>query len=524
MFNLFDQSGFAFGPQPRFVLQPTQLAQLARGVANPYGLFDHARKAEAYKAFLVWKGDHAHLVAGKIVKTQDSPDVRRDMAKFIDVSANPGRDIARDLCKVWSQGAQREVDGVTEDQQAAVMDLIRESWLDVHLPRWNQLAFMAGPVTALPVVRSEKMTFDVLLPHFYDVARNVDEPYGPPLAAAWTVGDDQLGALFGHHHLQRTTIAVDGDAWHYVGAGGTEYQRVPHGIDRFPGSTLRMNLPYDVDWWGCEENKRLADGSVTISLINTALNFVRKSQNKYLMTLFGALDGMPKGQTTDPEHPLVARTSAPNQVNLEIHDFNLDPANAIKHALWYYQVLAQAYGGSVVAQQSGSELYASVEFSHDALTEVRNEQIPFARAFEHDLVAVMVMVAKDSRHPLADRLPDPQAILDGYRVTFPRLARSFANPKDEMAWWDWTLSKGAAHHGQLVASLSGHTISAQDGIKVVMDNVDEQIPMLGKLTKRDLTTNPQANTDFEKPSQIFGSMGGQASPDGDEETEDQDDG
>ena len=220
----------------------------------------------------------SELVVQRISDTHSDLETRREMAKFVDVTNNPALDITREVCVVWKNGATRSIRSVPKMRAKAFQSLVDETWLNVHMQNWNRMAFLLGPVTVVPILREGKMTWQVLLPHMYDVVADPANPFGSPLAASWSIPSDGSG--------EPDTVVLDAEGWKYykTGHGKPELKRVEeHGLDRFPGATLRMNVSYQDDWWGGEHNQRLVDGTVTIGVLGAALGFTRKAQSKKLL-------------------------------------------------------------------------------------------------------------------------------------------------------------------------------------------------------------------------------------------------
>lgn len=511
------------GPKPEHYkpddFAPEELDNAVKVLRLFHGEKSRKRRAEAHRRWLVYSENFEPLVCERILKIQHDESIREELAKFVDVTANPGLDIARQICVVWKHGARRMIrdkdkakrrmqdlsdqddakmkgsslvapepaaDKPTDSnrvvkqqpiefeenpEQEAFQKLVTESMLDSLLPELNRLALLCGPVLVFPVIRGKRrrMQFDVVLPHQYEVLQDPDDPHGEPLAACWELFDindpHQQDPRMWSAEDRPNFLVVDHRGWHYFDtrAGIDNPKRIRserHAVGEFPGASLRLWRSFDESWHGHFPHKRLIDGTISVGFINTTAGFVRKSQCKKLLYVKGDLEEAPKRQVLDPEGAARFDVQSPHLIDFNAIDFDTSPNNFITHALWVYQSLAEAYGAQSVSMAANSStsnfMEGRFQFSHDALTEVRNEQIPFCRAFEHDLAVKMVAVARGSK-PTSDddngiggkdppdivNLPDPEKVRESFTVEFPKLARTYADPRQRADDTDWLISKGS---------------------------------------------------------------------------------
>lgn len=506
----------AYGPQPQHLIGETEAIDLAKSRKR---LEEDRRRQAAWERFLVLIEQHKSLVWKRVGEVFEDQKTREQVLRHADASVNLARDITRDLCCVWKHDAERTIKDATDTEKEAFLQLVGESRFASHARAWNRFAFYEGPTTVIPVVRADRMTWDTLLPHAYDVRQNPEDQWGAPLAAIWSAWKPAtMVDLPPDRRPEADAVILDGKSWHYISlskgdaAGGEKLATVhsePHGLDVFPGATLRFDEFGWGDWWGIDPNVRLQDVTIQLGFIVAVLGYVRKSQNRKLLTAIGDIEGIPKGQTANAEVPLEAYTKSPEQISIQALDLNVDPESFIKHATWLMQLVARSYGGQVVASVgSASLLEADVQFSYDVLTELRNEQIPQARDFERDLWTKAVGIAKTNGHPLADKLPDPEKVREGFNVEFPRLARSFASIDEEIKFWDFALKNGRAAYGDLMrAEMPLATDEERDA--AIEANVERQVPIVELFTKRDISQDPMARPDagLKTPAQQFGAQG-----------------
>ena len=509
------QAGPATGPRPLFALSDYDADDLVNDRLPT--VEEQPHKVAARERFDILTENYKGLIEQKIRRTHHDKTIRKDLFEHIDLSTNLALDISNAICVVWKHDAVRYVPGASEEQNEALRLLVQETDFHTHARSWNPESFFLGPVTVLPVLRGERMTFDTLLPHFYDTIDNPDNLWGAPMAALWKVlpnlnAPSKASARFSADR-ETAAILLDQDSWRYYAHDSTGTFLEPigsmqHGLGEFPGATLSFERPHGVGRWSCRHHQRLVDATITISHLDACLGLVRKGQSQKILTLIGDLNSIPKGQMKHPEGPLVANTDGDtSQVSIDALDFNTDPEYAIKHQAWKMQGIARSYGGQVSSSAgSTSQLESQVQFTHDSLTEQRNEQIPFAREFERDLWSKTVRVAKSQRHPLADQLPDSDAIRESLVVEFPPLSRRFADIKSEIEWKDWALSKGMISHRDLVRPIMPGASDKQLTQRIA-DNLDDQAPLIAKMTTRDQSMAPEASPANKTDSQLNGEQG-----------------
>lgn len=505
----------AYGPQPQHLIGEGEALDL---VKQRKSLQEDTRRQAAWERFLVLIEQHKSLVCQRVANVFKDEQTRKQVLEHADASVNLARDVVKDLCCVWKHDATRSIKKANKKQIEAFLKLVDESKFASHARAWNRFAFYEGPTTVIPVIRGERLTWDTLLPHAYDVRQNPDDQWGAPLAAIWDAWKPAtMVELPPERRPDADAVILDGDSWKYISLSrgdasrGDTVKSVPHGLDVFPGSVLRFDEFGYGDWWGIDQHIRLQDATMQIGFIVAVLGYVRKSQNRKLLTAIGDIAGIPKGIVSNAEIPLEAQTKSPENVAINAIDINVDPESFIKHATWLMQLVARSYGGQVTASiGSQSLLEADVDFSYDVQTELRNEQIPQARDFERDLWVKAVGIAKENGHPLADDLPDPEKVRDGFNVEFPRLARSFANIDEEIKYWDFALKNGRGAYGDLLRpEMPLATDEERD--EAVLANIERCIPIVEAFTKRDLSMDPMASGDaaLKTPAQQLGAKGPQ---------------
>lgn len=506
------QGGPAFGPRPELVVPDEAAEDLA---ASSRKLHSDPRKRKAWERFLIYSEAYAPLVVQRIFDEYSDPETKRQLERFVDLSVNLALDVTLGTCVVWKHPAQRTIRDASDDALEAFQELVKECRFGSVSKALNRQAWYLGPTTAVPVMRGGKMTHDVLLPHFYDTIQNPEDPWGNPLAAGWDVQlpSGHLWAMAPDKRPEAGAVVLDAESYRYYSISDKTkiVATVPHGIGEFPGSTLRFDHTHATSWWGCDRHERLTHATIAVSVIQSALGFVRKSQNKWLLAITGNLSGVPAGQKLDPETPISGNAESPQLINFQTLNFDTDPKNFISHAVWIMNTVARSYGADLASgttvDSGGSAIGADVKFSYEAQTELRNEQIPFARDFERDLWAKTIAVAKANRWRLADKLPDPEEFRDAFEVIYPPLSRTFASPQDEIAYRTYELQHGIRTYGDLLMNDMPDATPDQRH-QQVLDNIKKQGEVVEELTKRDQSrAGMPGDPKLETPAQQFGAQG-----------------
>lgn len=482
-------------------LPDDQAKTLARRCANRFA--SDPRKVRAWKRWLVYTENFKNLILERIETTHSDAETKEEIAKHADLTNNVALDITRDTSVCWKQGVRRTLADATERQQQAFRAIEIESMIDVHAVKWNQIAEFVGPIVVIPQVKRERLTWDVLLPTSYDVEPDPDDPSGCPIAVAYSLRCD------GRTRRSRDkadTVVLDGWSWrYYTTANGTAelLDEVPHELGYFPGEPLRFDHGYDDDWFGgCRRNQRTLDATVSICTLNAGLSFVRKAQNKNLLAIIGDTTGLPKLQKLDPELPVMMEAAAGERMDVTALPFDTSPENFIAHAEFILRQVASSKGGTVTDDGKGGR---RVTFDDGALTEIRNEQLPFARAFERGLWAKAVAICHAMKRPGFEDLPDPDDVRANLQLDFGKLARRFADPKQEADYIDWLLSKGATDQVELTRRIEGSNLSDEQVWSLLDRRLENQARFNDAVTKRNLGMN--ADQSVMTAAQANGALG-----------------
>lgn len=502
----------ATGPLPRTFIDDASREDLVRKVAMG---MDDQRKKRAFERWQIWTEDFGALICGLIDRRFKEPKTQESVRAHVKVAHNATLDLARKVCVVYREGVQRSVEGASSRANDAFRDFVRETKATRLSMQWHRMAWAIGPLAVVPcITEAGRFKFETLLPHFYDIIEDPDDRDQAPLAVAWNVRDASPILTNRRHRERADIIALDAEGWWYYDTTHSSIRLVgleEHGMGRFPGSYLRMVDLFDDDWWAQTNNERVRDATVEIGFITTVLSWLRKSQNKLWPALIGDVDGIPKGQVQHPETPFIGRVGEEGALDLQVHNFSIPIKEFREHVELEWQNVLNAFGipdGAASVEGTSASPSERLTISHQGLTEIRNEHIPFCREFEEDLWPKAVELARRRRHKLASLLPDEQKVRDGFSLTIPKLSRQFADPKQEREHKDWLLSKGQTSQKQLMRE-QFPTLSEKQVDELLERNLDEQAKFNDEVTKRNLGMSQ--NDDVQTAAQANGAAGGRDS-------------
>jgi hypothetical protein len=112
--------------------------------------------------------------------------------------------------------------------------------------------------------------------------------------------------------------------------------------------------PYDYD--SSYRHKRIVEGTIDVVVIAAVMGHVRKTQNKWLLALQGALDGMLKGQNLgDPDKPVMLPTPVGQENALSLTAINFDQPvdNFLAHMRFWYAAMAESTGVPAMLNTEG---------------------------------------------------------------------------------------------------------------------------------------------------------------------------
>ncbi|MBL9105182.1 MAG: hypothetical protein JNL82_29825 [Myxococcales bacterium] len=453
------------------------------------------RKQGALRRLRILQEDFRADIVQRIHETHMEPSVRNRIAKFVSVALSPARDVTRAVACAYDLGVRRVLRGASEEAQLAFASLVRESQAATKAPTWNAFAFFLGPTIVVPAVRKGRLALELLRPESTDVLADPEDPMGTPAAAAWAAHGG--GADF---------VVLDAASWRYLSDAGKDVKTPQgHGLGYFPGAVFRLDEPIDA-WWPRNYQDRLVDATITVATTYAKMQWVRKTQNRKLLSVIGDTEGIPRGQMIDPELAFTIETKIPNATQVQVYDFNTSPSGFLEEIRYTYENVIESYGipqSAVtfnVAEDGGGE---AVRIQKDKLGHLRQAQIPYLSRGETDLWPNAVAIARVAGHPLAAKLPPPDEIREMLDVQWPAM-RTIDDPIQREALYKERLKRGGVSPLDMIQE--DHPELTRDECRALLAaNVEDYAWLVDSITSRGLAMDLASG--LVASSQALGAMG-----------------
>ena len=379
------------------------------------------RKRAALQRLRILDGDLRELVDETLASTHYDPLVRSRLARHVKSTFNLGQDLVSSIAVAYQVQPRRRVGRARAD--AALAQLIAETeWWEVA-QRLNALAWWVGPTLEVPIMRGGRMRRELITPDRLDVLVDEDDPLGDPIAAAWTtvhkgapavcVLDEERWAWYSGRRMELVEERVHG-------------ARGPDGDPMFPATLWRFaRPPSEFDYWFRDLHRRAVDATAQIGAVSTLMDWIRRTQNRKLIMLAGRLEDLDPNAKIDPEKPILFDVSGVDaQPLLQAADLNQPLEDFAAHMRLIASSVFDYYGldGAAPDYMNEPTSVAQLELLAEKRSAVRDRQLPYARRYDRESHLRLVAVARAEGHPLADKLPTLEQMLE-LEVEFQPLSR-----------------------------------------------------------------------------------------------------
>jgi hypothetical protein len=407
--------------------------------------------------------------------------VRKGTAPHITSALNPAADIVGRVCQVYRHGVRRHLVSTSKTKAQGFAQLYREAGIASLGPDWNRIGYYCGPTFAIPQVRSDLMRCETIVPHRRVLVLDEENPTGWPIAIAYKAANKLITII---EQTRIRDYKVTGDSLEVVPGSGRDY---PKADQSNPYAGLRFDAPLDpCDWDESRKHDRLTDASLDVTAIGAVMGFVRSTQNKVLLYMSGRLDKLAKGQNLgDPTTPILADVDQGSQVQVAGIPFNTPVTDFLNHIRFWYAAAAESTGVPAMIAADGAKF--DLEFAYDGLSELRDEQIGYADAFEMDLAVAMILAAEAGKHPLwvAGKLPTVEEVRKNLRIEFGHMARRFADPGQQRDQADWEVRHGLISIADLLAKRFPQ-IDREELLKQIEETLEENGKLWDMLAARNV--------------------------------------
>lgn len=488
--------------------------ELAQRHVDTLAQIGESRKQLAGLRLSILQEDFGEQVARYLERTHYDPHIRGRLRRHVTQVFNVGADLTRSLACVYKNGARRSVGKDRGDK--ALAKLNEATHFGTIAARLNQLGWFVGPTLEVPRVRGKRVTRELITPDRYDLLLDPEDPMGPPIAAAWMWPEGGRQVL----------VVLDRTHYTYFDPSdtGTPLRAEAHGVQDedgeplFPGTLWRFDVPTDPHDYFCKRrHQRVYEATIEVGGIASIMSMVRKSQNRKVIGLFGNLEQLGASAKLDPEKPLTMQIDSTDALPIfKIEDFNTPVEHFRDHIMLLYRTVIEAFGvpqSELTFDAETESTLGGMELKHERLSQLRNEQIPFAREAELSSQYKLAEVVRAAGHKLARGLPTRKQMAQDLTIEFPELNR-VEDPSKLKLLTDWELQRGQTTDVQLYQRRHPHLTLAE-----CEDAVRANLGAQGELNELKATRRLDPAAPMEDDNQATGRIGGQAPNPNRQETE-----
>lgn len=448
---------------------------------------EHERRADARARLRIDREDFRDLVDARIDQVYEVAAIRAKVRRFVSTAVNPLQMVADRLSVAYRVPPTRSIAGEPEASETW-SQLMKETKIATRAKQWGRFAFISNVchVMPWPVQREGQpvsLRYVTVTADSSDVAFS-DDPEHPD-ALWYDVSDGQSG-------VPGAEVAfVDSEAWSFLDDRGRLLARFEHGLGVAPFATFRVRPQPPGDYWDRHRGRRMVDATLDVARIVAAMGYVRKDQNKKLMTLFA--DGMdetvPAGQALQTEHPIVAN-APPADVSFQIHDLNTPTRSFHDEIDFHVENLADSFGVGMyvidptTSNRPGSESERAAS-GYAALSELRDQQVEVLRESEHELAYKTALVAERFGHQYA---VDPELVREKFEIRFAPLT-FLSHPRDRMQYYTEAIRLGLMDHA--TAYQNEHPeLTLEQSEERVMEHAERRARINEFQARRNLGSDP----------------------------------
>ena len=454
---------------------------------------EKARKTSASERLKIYQEDFKDVILKKIDAAYTNQTVRDRVTKFISVALNPAKDITNAVAMCYDNGVRRILKGGDEKTELSFNKLIEQSEAATKAPIWNKFAFLLGPTFVIPTIRKNKLKFDIITPDVCDIKLDPEDPLDLPSAMVWNTADGNYSML-------------DKEAWYYLNDEGKNIREPQyHNIGRVPCGLFRLDEPIN-SWWPRKYQERLIDGTLEVAFTYTVLKWIRKSQDKKILSVIGDSDNIPKGQMLDPEYSFTIKAD-PQAVQVQVIDFDTSPENCLNTIRYVMESIIEAYGIPQSAvnydlQKDGGN--AAITIKKEKLGGLRTGQIPYLNRGEKQLWGSSVALLRAANHPLGSSLPPPDEIEEMLELQWPRL-RVVDNPTEREQLYQMQIKRGGVSPIDMLQE-DYPNLTREECEKKMYDNIDDWAKVATILAERNLSVDMEKG--IMTSAEVNGKLGG----------------
>lgn len=383
-----------------------------------------ARQRDAERRLSMLRGDWLEYVQEYIGNTYtgtDRADLRAELMRRCDRSANILRRICHRVCVAYKVPPVRKLEGASEDQSKAFANIVDESRIKILGQRIEQYAWALNVCLVVPrVVPSlqrggkPRVQLELVPPHRAEVFLSSEDPTSIELVVYQRrnrneTNDDPF-----------ETVIVDSDSFKHYTSDGKLIRVEYHGAGVVPVVDFRLTEPGD-DWWSSDVGSEVVDATLAAAHVVARMVWVRSMfdrRREILMTRDS--DKVPRqfagGVITIPLDPSDASYSSMDAI-VPIDEFE-------KHVDFYLRQAAESLGvpSSLVSSDGAIGIKSESKSAQDyfALSEIRRGHISHLEEGEARLWSIVGRLLGEGKHPAAAAI-GRDLIPGSFAMQFPDL-------------------------------------------------------------------------------------------------------
>jgi hypothetical protein len=470
-----------------------------------------ARRTEFWSRYLIQTDNFDPLLQKRIREVYEEPDIILEVMKWAIGFFNPQKRAVNRLAVAYKKRPTRKLDKANKTVQREFEAYLRRAQFNLKARKWNRFAVAMNTVIVLPLLKRTEsgdptIDYRMVTGSIAEVIEDPDTPHGSEpgvLCYALPKGSrDPFG---------RPACVVTVDArWYIYWTENREPAIVEHGLDMFPGSTLRMSEPPDECWWDWTSDSGMTRTVMEVGFIAAAMNWTRKTQCRKLIAQLVAEehggDSVPTGQTIgDPEGAYELRGVG---TELRIEDLRVE----VDHFLAQIKALqdeALELKTGAIASLADPDPKAPLEGQqsarqHAAVSEHREAQTGQCGSFETRL---HVVTAKMTRRAGIDGMPAPEVIADGLTHDWPPLPY-IDTPQERTRVWVERTKFGTMD--QVDAYMEDHDVDEDTALAELKAKAERRAEVLEIITKRNVPNDPTRKPDDAQPGESLPAQQGRA--------------
>ncbi|HEY8376604.1 MAG TPA: hypothetical protein VIK91_08955, partial [Nannocystis sp.] len=432
-------------------------------------------------------------------------ETAHEITRFVNTTHGLVAAVTHACAVVYQRGARRWLRGVGEAAAQAFADLVVESGMPELGPSINALAWVLGPVIAVPyvdVVRGKpRLCLELVTVDRAEVRRHRSAP-------------DVLDAVL-YQRADGVFVEVDEEAWRFYTAQGEPLDGGahdgPHRVGYCPAVPLRARPWLATDWYGELDHRGLCDAALEVAYLSAVGRWTRTQTSAPLTVVIAPDEKFAKLQAIGhPSRPLTFNATPP-EVSVAVHNRTTDPRDYLAEIQALAAAAVVPYGlppNAVTYSIDGSfGTSPAVMALPGVLALQRDAQAPFLRAAELALWTAACDVVRASDHRHARVLPPADVVEGALRVAFPDLADPDEQIKRLQAF-EMALPHGLASAADVLMQARPELTHAQ-ATEELDERLDEYTARIAALAERNVSADPARGV--QSIAQLQGRIGGQAS-------------